>query len=87
MALTSTFAATAMAGPALLKGQARRVGVLDELAGTDVKATLAAGAERAEALGIDHLLVAQRWWGSGTEIERSTYDAMAMTSFLSLIHI
>ena len=36
---------------------------------------------RAEALGIDYLLVAQRWWGTGDEIEGSTYDCLAMTAF------
>ena len=35
----------------------------------------------AEALGVDYLLVAQRWWGSGEEIEGSSYDCLAMTSF------
>jgi len=35
----------------------------------------------AEQLGIDHLLVAQRWWGTAQEIESSTYDCLAMTAF------
>ncbi len=35
----------------------------------------------AEQLGIDHLLVAQRWWGTAREIESSTYDCLAMTAF------
>jgi len=85
MALTSTFAATAMAGPALLTGQTRHVGALDHKAGTDITSLFAATATKAETLGIDHLLVAQRWWGSGTEIERSTYDAMAMTAFFAAV--
>jgi FMNH2-dependent dimethyl sulfone monooxygenase len=36
---------------------------------------------RAEALGVDHLLVAQRWWGTGREIEGSSYDCLAMTAW------
>jgi dimethylsulfone monooxygenase len=36
---------------------------------------------RAEALGIDYLLVAQRWYGTGKEIEGSTYDCLAMTAY------
>ena len=36
---------------------------------------------RAEALGIDDLLVAQRWWGNAEEIEGSSYDCLAMTAF------
>jgi len=39
----------------------------------------------AEALGIDHLLVAQRWWGTGEEIEGSTYDCLAMTAYYAAI--
>ena len=36
---------------------------------------------RAEELGIDCLLVAQRWWGNAEEIEGSSYDCLAMTAF------
>jgi len=46
---------------------------------------MAESAQRVEALGVDHLLVAQRWWGSGAEIEASSYDAMAMTSFYAAV--
>jgi hypothetical protein len=34
----------------------------------------------AEGLGIDYLLVAQRWWGSGQEIEGSSYDGCGSRS-------
>lgn len=40
---------------------------------------------KAEALGIDFLLVAQRWWGTGAEIEASTYDCFAMTSYYAAL--
>jgi len=40
---------------------------------------------RAEKLGIDFLLVAQRWWGNRSEIEASRYDCFAMTSFYAAV--
>jgi FMNH2-dependent dimethyl sulfone monooxygenase len=40
---------------------------------------------KAESLGIDFLLVAQRWWGTGAEIEASSYDCFAMTSFYAAV--
>jgi dimethylsulfone monooxygenase len=46
-----------------------------------VRQRLLAPVHHAEQLGIDYLLVAQRWWGSGEETERSTYDCLAMTAF------
>ncbi len=55
--------------------------------GEPIGAALASGMLRmvrqAEDLGIDHLLVAQRWWGTGREIEGSTYDCLAMTAFFA----
>jgi dimethylsulfone monooxygenase len=36
-----------------------------------------------EALGIDNLLVAQRWWGTGQEIEASSLDCLAMTALFA----
>jgi len=39
--------------------------------------------QRIEALGISHLLVAQRWWGNAKEIEGSTLDCLAMTDFIA----
>ena len=38
---------------------------------------------RVEELGLSHLLVAQRWWGSGEEIEGSSLDVLAMTAFFA----
>lgn len=49
--------------------------------GAALSERLLARVRRAEELGIDYLLVAQRWWGSGEETERSTYDCLAMTAF------
>jgi FMNH2-dependent dimethyl sulfone monooxygenase len=80
--LTSTFAPTAMANMQLGKNApaAARSGVA-ELSGTTLQERMLKGVRIAEELGIDQLLVAQRWWGSGAEIEGSTYDCLAMTAF------
>jgi FMNH2-dependent dimethyl sulfone monooxygenase len=39
--------------------------------------------QRYEALGLTHLLIAQRWWGSGEEIETSSLDCLAMTAIFA----
>ena len=77
--LTCTWAPTATTGLDL-SGSGRR-GRLGERSGDDLSARLADPVTRAERLGIDQLLVAQRWWGTGAEIEGSTYDCMAMTAW------
>jgi FMNH2-dependent dimethyl sulfone monooxygenase len=41
--------------------------------------------QRLETLGVSHLLVAQRWWGSGEEMEGSTLDCLAMTAFFAAV--
>jgi FMNH2-dependent dimethyl sulfone monooxygenase len=41
--------------------------------------------QRVEALGVSHLLVAQRWWGSAEEMEGSTLDCFAMTAFFAAV--
>ena len=80
--LTSTFAPTGMANMRLTakpRGPVRSS--ITQLAGTDLQQRLLRGALEAEELGIDYFLVAQRWWGSGEEIEGSTFDCIAMTAF------
>ena len=39
--------------------------------------------KRYEALGLSDLLIAQRWWGNGEDIEASSLDCLAMTSFFA----
>ncbi len=39
--------------------------------------------QRYESLGISHLLIAQRWWGDGNEIEASSLDCLAMTALFA----
>ena len=36
-----------------------------------------------ETMGLSHLLIAQRWWGSGQEIEASSLDCLAMTALFA----
>ncbi len=76
---TCTWAPTALSGPRLTGGGGQSE--LATLEGAEAVERLLAPVRHAEALGIDNLLVAQRWWGTGEEIEGSTYDAIAMTGF------
>lgn len=38
-----------------------------------------------EHLGITDLLIAQRWWGSGTDTEGSSLDCLAMTAYFAAV--
>lgn len=82
--LTCTWAPTAISGPRMLRGQAERRD-LAQRSGGDLKERLLGPVLRAEALGVDFLLVAQRWWGTGAEIEASSYDCFAMTSYYAAL--
>ena len=81
--LTCTWAPTPLSGPHLLASR-RPPGAASSAANSeraDLRAALVEPVLRAEALGIDYLLVAQRWYGTGREIEGSTYDCLAMTAY------
>ena len=71
--LTCTWAPTALAVPQLTKGRewAAKLVTADRQ-GAALVEHLVSPVRQAEALGIDYLLVAQRWWGTGEEIEGST---------------
>jgi len=69
-----------MGGPQLT-GASAPTSPLATLAGEELRQRLLGPVRRAEELGIDYVLVAQRWWGTGEEIEASTYDCLAMTAF------
>ena len=84
---TCTWAPTALAAPDLT-GKAKDEEsvwggklVHTGQSGPALQKRLLAPVQQAEALGIDYLLVAQRWWGTGQEIEGSSYDCLAMTDF------
>ena len=80
--LTCTFAPTGFRGPQLVRGvPAPPAGEMARVQGPDLVQSMLAPVREAEDLGVDYLLVAQRWWGNGEEIEESTYDTLAMTAF------
>jgi hypothetical protein len=80
--LTCTWAPTAMAVPKLTKTSQWVSKLLaTNVQGEQLQEQLLRPVRLAERLGIDHLLVAQRWWGTGEEIEGSTYDCVVMTAF------
>lgn len=77
--LTCTWAPTATTGLDLTgKGRRSKSG---EMSGGALSDRLLGPVKRAESLGVDNLLVAQRWWGTGAEIEGSTFDCLAMTAW------
>jgi FMNH2-dependent dimethyl sulfone monooxygenase len=69
-----------MTAPQLTIHPRRAPSALD-LSGDSLQERLLRPVQMAEQLGIDYLLVAQRWWGTGREIEGSSYDCLAMTAF------
>ena len=84
--LTCTWAPTVLSGPKLL-GQGRRsskTATLD-LSSEELRQSMVQPVLLAEQLGIDFLLVAQRWWGTGEEIEGSSYDCLAMTAYYAAL--
>jgi hypothetical protein len=78
--LTCTWAPTVLAVPQLLRGPRIDLG-LDALSGAPLAERMWGPVRQAEELGIDHLLVAQRWWGTGEEIAGSSFDCIAMTAW------
>ena len=79
---TCTWAPTAFAGPKIVRTQASGG---DTPQGDALRAVASQHVQRLEALGVSHLLVAQRWWGSGEEMEGSTLDCLAMTAFFAAV--
>jgi dimethylsulfone monooxygenase len=81
--LTCTWAPTNIgAGPQLVrKGERPKRASNGEVSGADLQDRMLRNVRLAEELGIDNLLVAQRWWGTAREIESSSYDCLAMTAF------
>ena len=77
--LTCTWAPTVFAGPQVVatnpKGEFPDSGAL--------QGAVLPALERIEALGLSHVLIAQRWWGSGVEMEGSSLDCLAMTALFA----
>ena len=81
----STFAPTAMGGPRLLGQTPSGRQAFGGLSGDELSGRLLDPVLKADALGLDAVLIAQRWWGSGAEIEASTLDCLAMTSWYAAL--
>lgn len=77
---TCTWAPTVMSVPQLTTNS-RAKPLIPDASGDSLRQFLLKPVLMAEQLGIDFLLVAQRWWGTGKEIEGSSYDCLAMTAF------
>ena len=79
---TCTWAPTAFAGPKIVRSQSSGGATPS---GDALRNVASQYVQRLEALGVSHLLVAQRWWGSGEEMEGSTLDCLAMTAFFAAV--
>jgi len=79
--LTCTWAPTTFRGTAVVGG----VGAEQPAAptGAALRNLVRGYVERLESIGITHLLVPQRWWGSGREMEGSSLDCFAMTAWIA----
>ena len=77
--LTCTWAPTVFTGSQVASTN-RRGGFPD---GRALNAAVLPMLARIEALGVSHLLIAQRWWGSGVEMESSSLDCLAMTALFA----
>ena len=79
--LTSTWAPTVFSGHQLVQGQDHGSNEIPE--GATLRDGMSGYVSNLEQLGISHLLIAQRWWGSGEEIEASSLDCLAATAFIA----
>src|SRR5262249_41647602 len=76
------WAPTAISIPRLSAKSRSETGIMiPDISGSELREHMLAPVRMAEELGIDHLLVAQRWWGTGDEIEGASYDCLAMPAF------
>lgn len=77
--LTCTWAPTVFSGPRVVSTNPGG-GFPD---GRALDGAVLPALRRIEALGLSHLLIAQRWWGSGAEMEGSSLDCLAMTTLFA----
>jgi FMNH2-dependent dimethyl sulfone monooxygenase len=78
--LTCTWAPTTFQGTQVVAGSSAPRPIPS---GSQLQDTTLGYVRRVELLGISHLLIAQRWWGSGEEIEGPSLDCLAMTAFFA----
>lgn len=76
--LTCTWAPTVFGGMEIVGGTQRETPT-----GADLSGFIQRFSEHIESLGLSHLLIAQRWWGSGVEMESSSLDCTAMTALFA----
>ena len=86
--LTCTWAPTVFEGMQLARAEGRGADAAAAPArsaprGPALRSFLADYVQRLEGWGVSHLLVAQRWWGSGQEMEGSSHDCLAMTALIA----
>ncbi len=77
---TCTWAPTTFAGTRVVKNDQP---VREIPKGEALTQLVANYVSRLEKLGLSHILIAQRWWGNANEIEGSSLDCLAMTSFIA----
>lgn len=77
---TRTWAPSTFSGTSIVRNDTRRAGLPDS---QKLQEIVRAYVSRVERLGLSHLLIAQRWWGNGEEIEGSSLDCLAMTGFIA----
>jgi len=78
--LTCTWAPTTFQGTQVITGRSAGTPIPS---GARLQNTVRNYLQRVERLGLSHLLIAQRWWGTGQEIEGSSLDCLAMTAFIA----
>lgn len=78
--LTCTWAPTTFAGTQVVR---KDLPALTAPKGKQLTSLVSNYVKRLEVLNLTHLLIAQRWWGNANEIEGSSLDCLAMTSFIA----
>lgn len=79
--LTCTWAPTVFSGHQIVQGQNDGSNEIPQ--GAALRDGMSGYVANLEQLGISHLLIAQRWWGSGQEMEPSSLDCLATTAFIA----
>jgi FMNH2-dependent dimethyl sulfone monooxygenase len=79
---TCTWAPTVFQGPQIVNRTATPASIP---ADSELRGLTSHLVQQYEQLGITDLLIAQRWWGSGTDIEGSSLDCLAMTAYFAAV--
>ncbi len=77
---TCTWAGIALKGMGLVSGASKPNATPS---GQQLLTRIKGNVEKYEKMGLTDLLIPQRWWGTGEEIEGSSFDCLAMTAFLA----